>query len=260
MTDYVLKRCSCFVEYADMLARNLVLVHVCWLAKQLKQSRSLAVAVEKDCGWYESSARIGYGVMGYVVRVEATHLTKYGVTRDCAVKKMPILQYTDQGDFLHESLVSELVCLCMLEHERIAPKLIGIVIDECGKFAYLLMELMESSVCSYLGCGLDADVMAKRLFFMLDRVHSYGIVHLDIKTTNLLLNREGSIFLCDFGLAKAMDESGFVHRQNQPFVTLSHRPPELLMDMEEVGAFTDVWSAGIALSECLMKRYIVCKD
>jgi len=82
----------------------------------------------------------------------------------------------------------------------------------------------------------------------LDHCHSCGVLHRDIKGSNLLIDNNGILKIADFGLASFFDPS-----QAQPLtsrvVTLWYRPPELLLGATYYGTAVDLWSTGCILAE-----------
>jgi serine/threonine protein kinase len=82
----------------------------------------------------------------------------------------------------------------------------------------------------------------------LEHCHSRGILHRDIKGSNLLIDNRGVLKIADFGLA-----SFFNPAQKQPLtsrvVTLWYRPPELLLGATCYGVAVDLWSTGCILAE-----------
>ena len=82
----------------------------------------------------------------------------------------------------------------------------------------------------------------------LDHCHSRGVLHRDIKGSNLLIDNSGVLKIADFGLASFFDPN-----QTQPLtsrvVTLWYRPPELLLGATRYGAAVDLWSTGCILAE-----------
>jgi hypothetical protein len=90
----------------------------------------------------------------------------------------------------------------------------------------------------------------------LDHCHQHGVLHRDIKGSNLLLNNDGILKIADFGLA-----TFFNPNQKQPLtsrvVTLWYRPPELLLGATEYGVAVDLWSTGCILAELLAGKPIM---
>mmetsp|Transcript_5760 Transcript_5760/g.6258 ORF Transcript_5760/g.6258 Transcript_5760/m.6258 type:complete len:403 (-) Transcript_5760:36-1244(-) len=83
----------------------------------------------------------------------------------------------------------------------------------------------------------------------LEYLHESWLIHRDIKTSNLLLNNEGVIKICDFGLARAYSEP--LAAMSQPVVTLWYRCPELLLGQRIYSTAIDMWSVGCVFAELL---------
>lgn len=90
----------------------------------------------------------------------------------------------------------------------------------------------------------------------LDHCHSRGVLHRDIKGSNLLINNDGVLKIGDFGLSTFFDPN-----RNQPLtsrvVTLWYRAPELLLGATEYGPAIDLWSAGCILAELFAGKPIM---
>jgi serine/threonine protein kinase len=78
--------------------------------------------------------------------------------------------------------------------------------------------------------------------------HRQGILHRDIKPSNLLLDLRGTVWITDFGLAKAED-SGELTRTGDIVGTVRFMPPERLDGRSEPRG--DIYSLGVTLYEML---------
>ncbi len=94
----------------------------------------------------------------------------------------------------------------------------------------------------------------------LKHIHSIGILHCDMKPSNLLLSSNGMFQLADFGLARLHvrdDNEKEVNLENQSIMglcTLPYRPPEILFGSEDYQPSIDMWGAGLILCEMLSAR------
>lgn len=130
---------------------------------------------------------------------------------------------------------------------------------ETGDQAYLVMELITGTTLARTLRGgalssRDTANLGARLADALAYVHERGVVHRDVKPSNILLSTSGDPWLGDFGIAMLHDAS--LHTATGSTMgTVSYMAPEQLED-HYVGGAADIWSLGIILLECLTGRRV----
>jgi cyclin-dependent kinase 12/13 len=164
------------------------------------------------------------------------------------------------------SAIREIKILKSLDHPSIVC-LKGIVTDaeqpsellkSKGAF-YMVFEYMQHDLTGILEGGLinlsaqNIRALIRSLLKGLDYCHKKGMLHRDIKASNLLLNSKGHLKVADFGLARWYDTEEGRSYTNR-VITLWYRPPELLLGNERYGPEVDVWSAGCILGELYTKK------
>lgn len=88
--------------------------------------------------------------------------------------------------------------------------------------------------------------LCQQMLAGLSYLHHKGVIHRDIKGSNILVNCRGELKLADFGLARFYQkrrQSDYTNR----VITLWYRPPELLFGTTVYGPEVDMWSAGYAI-------------
>lgn len=96
----------------------------------------------------------------------------------------------------------------------------------------------------------------KQLLSGLEHCHNNGVLHRDIKSSNLLIDNEGILRIADFGLASFFDPE-CKRPMTSRVVTLWYRPPELLLGATHYSVGVDLWSAGCILAELFAGKPIL---
>lgn len=219
-----------------------------------------AVAGEAIRGWiprradsFEKLDKIGQGTYSNVYKA-----------RDLDSGKIVALKKVRFDNLEPESvrfMAREILVLRRLDHPNII-KLEGLVTSRMSCSLYLVFEYMEHDLAGLAACpGISFTEPQVKCYLLqllsgLEHCHTRGVLHRDIKGSNLLLDNSGLLKIADFGLA-----TFFRPDQNQPLtsrvVTLWYRPPELLLGATEYGAGIDLWSTGCILAELLAGKPIM---
>ncbi|KAM3343518.1 putative serine/threonine-protein kinase [Capsicum galapagoense] len=219
-----------------------------------------AVAGEAINGWiprkaetFEKLDKIGQGTYSSVYKA-----------RDLVNDKLVALKRVRFEKMDPESIkfmAREIVILRRLDHPNII-KLEGLVVSRTSCSLYLVFEYMEHDLT---GLAALPDIKftepqvkcyMRQLLSGLDHCHSRGVLHRDIKGSNLLIDNHGILKIADFGLANFFDNQQSVPLTSR-VVTLWYRPPELLLGASHYGTAVDLWSTGCILGELYVAKPIM---
>ena len=204
-------------------------------------------------GKYRVDSIIGRGGMGLVVK--ARHL---GLEEEVAIKVL-----RDDVPVADETItrfIREAQAAAKLKSEHIA-RIIDVGTFD-GRKPYLVMEFLEGQDLGQLiaergrlqpSLAIDLVIQACEA---LAEAHSLGIVHRDIKPTNLFLTSrpDGSVLLkiLDFGISKSPAGADLSLTQTWSLLgSPAYMSPEQMRSARNVDARTDVWSLGTVLYEVL---------
>lgn len=123
-----------------------------------------------------------------------------------------------------------------------------------GERPFLVMEYIqgvtlgeEATGAASAGPRVDSQTLARELLDALGHIHAAGIVHRDIKPTNVLVGPDGRPRLTDFGIAQA-DDSTALTEAGQVIGTLKYLAPEVARGRPATPQ-SDLYSLGVLLTE-----------
>ena len=186
---------------------------------------------------------IGRGGMADVYRA-----TDRLLLRQVAVKL--VREATEPG--VRERFVDEARTLASLNHTGLITLLDAGILDDRP---FLVMELVEGPTLSgRIAQGpMEPErvrVIGRQLAAALGHAHGQGVVHRDVKPSNVLLCGDDRVLLADFGIARLVGSAQHHTRTGGTVGSPAYLSPEQVAG-EEVGPEADVFSLGLVLLECL---------
>jgi len=201
---------------------------------------------------YRIAQKLGAGGMGVVYRAHDDRLE-----RDVALKLLPADAIADNSARLR--LLNEARSASALNHPHICTVY---EVGEASGQVYIAMEHVEGSSLSALipADGFPIETILRygvQIADALAHAHERGIVHRDLKSSNLMVRPEGRVKILDFGLAARLQEqqAADATRSKLSFAeqgvvvgTLHYMAPEILRG-EPASVRSDIWALGVVLYE-----------
>jgi serine/threonine-protein kinase len=148
-------------------------------------------------------------------------------------------------------LLQEAITVARFSH----PNIVGVYdVEDSPGAAFIAMELVDGTTLGrHLAPGRalpppEAVPLCAAIARALEAAHARGIVHRDVKPGNVLLGRDGSIKVTDFGIAELL--SSLARREEVVFGTPGYLPPEALLG-EGYDQAGDVFALGAVMYRCL---------
>jgi len=219
---------------------------------EMLSSADSTFAIGNQLGHYRILTRIGAGGMGVVYMALDEHLQ-----RRVALKRLNTLKFTDK--FARVQLFEEARNASSLNHPNICTIYdIGEVDDEI----YMVMELIDGQPLSRLVAERSlptADIISYgiQIADALVHAHAHGIVHRDLKSSNVVVRADGLAKVVDFGLSRRFEHQrpdaltrslGRHNSMGAIMGTIQYLAPEVLRG-NSADERSDVWSFGVVLYE-----------
>jgi eukaryotic-like serine/threonine-protein kinase len=159
--------------------------------------------------------------------------------------------------FLREGFVANSVA-----HPGIVRTLEGGVADDGS--AFLVMELVDGETLEAHWIRRGRQLAAGQVLYLIDRVldilraaHAAGIVHRDVKPENVMMARDGTVKLLDFGMAPVYGSPASGRdRYDLTMGTPAFMAPEQTRGDENVDGRADLWSLGATMFLLLTGRHV----
>ncbi|MFJ4269689.1 serine/threonine-protein kinase [Streptomyces coelicoflavus] len=200
-------------------------------------------------GRYRLHERLGSGGMGIVWRA-----TDQLLAREVAVKALPLDETLSAAEARRrrERTLREARAVARLRHPHVI--VVHDVVEDDER-AYMVMELVDGGSLAdrVLGDGpVDAAEAARIGIALLDALgtaHASGILHRDVKPSNVLLAEDGRVVLTDFGVAQVAGSTTLT--ENGSFVGSPEYTAPERMSGAGTGPESDLWSLGVLLCAVL---------
>ena len=190
---------------------------------------------------------IGRGGMAEVYRATDTKLK-----RQVAVK---LLREATGDPSDRARFMAEAKTLAKLNHAGLVTVLDA---GTAAERPFLVMELIDGpnlgECCTGTALHMTRVVaVGTQVADGLAHAHAAGVVHRDVKPSNVMLGRDGRVWLTDFGIARLVGDTAHLTRTGMTIGSPAYLAPEQVRG-QEVGPPADVYSLGLVLLEMITGR------
>src|SRR5690242_2017929 len=199
--------------------------------------------VNQRLGDYQILSVLGAGGMGRVYKVR-------NVLTDRVEAMKVLLPDLEGQEDLVARFLREIKVLAALEHQNIAQLRTALTIDNQ---LVMVMEYVEGQTLSArLNHGaipvMDALRYLDQVLDALSYAHQRHVIHRDIKPANMMVTRDETVKLMDFGIARSQGESAKLTATGSTLGSLNYMSPEQVKG-EPTDERSDLYSLGISLYE-----------
>ncbi len=197
---------------------------------------------------YEILEIIGTGGMAVVYKAKCHRLNRY-----VAIKVLKE-EYAQDEEF-RQRFHDESQSVAMLSH----PNIVAVYdVSRSGSIDYIVMELIEGiTLKEYLArrgplSWQEVTFFSMQIAKALDHAHSRGIIHRDIKPQNIMLLRDGTLKVADFGIARHMAQQK-TDNISEAIGSVHYVSPEQAKG-SHIDNRADLYSFGVVMYEMLTGR------
>lgn len=199
-------------------------------------------------GRYEILEVIGTGGMAVVYKAKCHRLNRY-----VAIKVLKE-EYARDSEF-RQRFHDESQSVAMLSH----PNIVAVYdVSRSGSIDYIVMELIEGiTLKEYLArrgplSWQEVTFFSMQIAKALEHAHSRGIIHRDIKPQNIMLLRDGTLKVADFGIARHMAQQK-TENISEAIGSVHYVSPEQARG-SHIDNRADLYSFGVVMYEMLTGR------
>ncbi len=175
-------------------------------------------------------------------------------------RKVAVKVFKREDENMLRRFIREARVMASLRHEHLVPIIDSgqCQLDGDSRY-YIVMPFLEGGTLrarirrSPLSLQ-EACHCIREIANALDYIHSQGIIHRDIKSSNVLIDADGECYLTDFGIARITSDETQLTSTGDVLGTVDYVAPELFEADRRAEARSDLYSLGVLLYEMVTGR------
>ena len=206
-----------------------------------------------NCNWYYKSLF----TWSIKYKVKEKRIVFFG--EKIEGKKISVVLKKLKIDNNYIELLKEIYFLCCCQRSKYFIRLIDILISDDKNYIFLILKDEGGSLIDIIDYAQDnedgfdytkVEDMIKRVIFQiicgLYLLHKNGLIHHDIKSSNILISSNGTVKIADFGSVDKIGTYGFG--------SLHYESPQILLK-KKAKEKDDMWGVGVIMAELYQKNY-----
>lgn len=181
----------------------------------------------------------------------------YGTVYECKLLDQLVAlkvcnNHTFFDDGINKTIISEINCLSIFDHKNII-KMHGYYYDIKNDFMYISLELASGPLSNFINDISDTTKFSyiHQIIEGVKYMHKNGIMHRDLRIQNILVDANGCIKICDFGMSGQFVDIDITGNYNYNVCSLESRALELLLENESYNSKVDVWACACIIYHIL---------
>lgn len=198
-------------------------------------------------GGHEILEIIGRGAQGEVYRCRCRESGE--------LRAIKLLRVSAAGEDALRRMEQEVGVLQLLDHDNVVKALKWVEDHECGVCGIVMECLsgknLKQEISSRGGLSVQKTLeIAIQVGRALTAAHRQGVIHRDVKSTNIIFKDDQGVKIGDFGIARFVSAEGFT-RTRLMLGTIDYMSPEQIRGEKHIDARTDIYSLAIVIYEML---------
>lgn len=211
---------------------------------------------QKKAGNYLVVKKIGDGGFATV------YLAEHVVLEKKAAAKFLLEDWVDDADVVARFFDEARTMERLKDHPNIVRILDIATVDKCaeeGLPPYFVMEYVEGRTledCMNEDLGFELEEVVEIMscsLSALQHCHDLGVVHRDVKPSNIMINKKGEVKLTDFGIANAYKNTSKTG-EGLTLGSTDYMSPEQALGKKDLDSRSDIYSLGVTLYQMVCDR------